>query len=305
MSLNLFDGLPNPLFGKPFAVIDFETTGLYPAVGDEIVEIGCVRVENGKLGRTYSQLVNPGRDMDPAAAQVSGIDPESLLKEPPFEQVADDFLDHLKDCVIVAHNAEFDMAFLQYKLVRLKRNQLPNPVLDTLEIARAADEGGPNTLGILANRLGIEGPHAHRALDDAVMCAKVLVHYLEEFHRQGKDDLTALPGYRHSYQFSIDGPGRGDENSFRRVVDRIRSAIESKGALEIHYKGGSKQSVRIITPRYIKGMNVRAHCHKRREDRDFRLDRILEVEAVDEAPAPAPETPGNPPPGGSGQIGLL
>jgi len=285
MSLNLFDGLPNPLLARPFAVIDFETTGLYPAVGDEIVEIGVVRIEDGALGKRWSQLVNPGRAMDPTAVQVSGIQPETLLKEPPFEDVADTFLEYLGDAVIVAHNAEFDLAFLQYKLVRIGRPQLPNPVLDTLEIARAQDDSGPNALGILANRLGIEGPHAHRALDDAIMAARVLIHYLEEYHRRGHDELSKLPGYRSSFQFAIDGPGRGEENSFTRVVDHIRKAIEAGTDLEINYKGGSGQSRRRVQPKSIKGMSLRAYCRKRNEMRDFRLDRILEVE---EASPPEP-----------------
>lgn len=284
MSLNLFDGLPNPLLGQAFAVIDFETTGLYPAVGDEIVEIGLVRVEHGEFVAEYSQLVNPGRDMDPAAAQVSGISNEMLAGQPKFEDVADAFLKHLENAVIVAHNAEFDMAFLQYKLVRIGRRQLGNSVLDTLEIARAQDNSGPNTLGMLANRLGIQGPHAHRALDDAMMAAKVLLYYLEEYHKRGQDELSHLPGYRNSYQFSISGPQRGAENSFNTVVDHIRKAIEAGTAVEISYSGGSGQTRRQVRPKAIRGMNLRAYCLLRNEDRDFRLDRILDVADVTPPP---------------------
>lgn len=286
MSFDLFSSLPNPLLAKPFAVLDFETTGLYPAMGDEIVEIGLVRVENGEVVREYSQLVSPGREMDPAAAQVSGITPEMLAGQPGFNEVVDDFLPFFEDAVIVAHNAEFDMGFLQYKLVRLQRPQLPNPVLDTLELARAQGESGPYTLGILANRMGITGPHAHRALDDAIMAARVLLKFLEENHRRGQDDLARLPGYRNSYQFSIDGPERGEDNSFRSIVESIHLAIEAKQAIEITYSGGKGQSRRQVTPRYIKGMNVRALCHQKKEERDFRLDRILECEVVGSAPTP-------------------
>jgi len=284
-SLNLFDGLPNPLFAKPFAVIDLETTGLYPAVGDEIVELGVVLVEDGKLTREYSRLVNPGREMDPTAAQISGIDPAALFQEPKLEDVVDEFLDVIKDKILVAHNAEFDMAFLQYKLVRLHRPQLPNPVLDTLEIARAQDDSGANALGILANRLGIEGPHVHRALDDAVMAAKVLVHYLEEYHRRGQDDVTRIPGYRNAFQFSIDGPTRGEENSFVMVVDQVRRAIEESADLDIAYRSGSGTKRRQITPKSIRGMNVRGWCHLRKEEKDFRLDRIMDVHVVSTKPS--------------------
>jgi DNA polymerase-3 subunit epsilon len=291
MSLSLFDGLPNPLTQRAFAVMDFETTGLYPAIGDEIVELGVVRVENGVIGKTWSRLVNPLRPMDPTAAQISRISPEMLAKEPPFAAVIDEFLEMLRDAVIVCHNAEFDMAFLQYKLVREERQQVPNPVLDTLELARAEDDSGQNTLGILANRLGIEGLHAHRALDDAMMTAKVLLHFLEEYHRRGQDDLNKVPGYRNSFQFSIDGPNRGEENSFKRVVEHVRVAIESSAELEINYRGGSGQKRRRIVPRSIKGMSVRAYCLQRKEEMDFRLDRILEVEEVRPSGAVPPSDP--------------
>jgi DNA polymerase III epsilon subunit family exonuclease len=282
MSLDLFSGLPNPLLARPYVVIDFETTGLYPAMGDEICEVGAVRVENGVSVREYCRLVNPGKPMDPAAVQVSGITPEMLAVEPLLEAVVADFLPLFDGAVIVAHNAEFDMGFLQYKLVRMGRPQLGNPVLDTLELARAEDETGPYTLGVLAAKLGIEEPSLHRALPDARVTVRVLLHFLEQCHRQGRDDLTKLPGYRTSYQFSIDGPGRGKENTFQIVVDQIRHAIDIGCDLEISYRGGKGISSRRVTPRLIKGMNVRAHCHVRNEERDFRLDRILECEEIHE-----------------------
>jgi DNA polymerase III epsilon subunit family exonuclease len=266
---------------KPFAVVDFETTGLYPALGDEICEVGIARVEDGNIVKEYSQLVNPGRVMDPTAIQVSGITPEMLENQPPFEDVIDDILPFFEGSVLVAHNAEFDMGFLQSKLVRMERPQLGNPVLDTLELARAQDDSGPFTLGVLANRLGIEGPHAHRALDDAVMTAKVLLYYLEDLHRRGQDDLTRIPGYRTSYQFTLDGPGRGVDNSFQIVVENIRVAIEGGRDLDITYSGGKGQSRRRVSPRYIKGMNMRAYCHMRKEELDFRLDRIKECADVE------------------------
>ena len=280
MPLDLFSELPNPLLARPFAVIDFETTGLYPAVGDEICEIGLVRLESGVIVREFSALVDPGRPLDPAAAQVSGITPETLAGQPRFEAVVEEFLPLLAEAIIVAHNAEFDMGFLQYKLEKTGRNQVGNPVMDTLELARAQDDAGPFTLGILANRLGIDGPHAHRALDDARMAARVLLHYLAEYHRRGQDDITRVPGYRTSYQFSIGGHGRGEENSFQLVVENIRRAIEGHSDLEIAYRGSGGQTRRRVTPKNIKGMNMRAYCHLRKEDRDFRLDRILEVYEV-------------------------
>jgi DNA polymerase III epsilon subunit len=280
MAFDLFSGLPNPLLAKPFAVIDFETTGLYPAVGDEIVEIGLTRVENGEFVKEFSRLVDPGREMDPAAAQVSGITAEMLAGKPRFEEVADGFLALLDGAIIVAHNAEFDMAFLQYKLEKMGRTQLPNPVMDTLELARAQDDPGPFTLGILANRLGIEGPHAHRALDDARMAGQVLLKYLDEYHKRGHDDITRIPGYRTSYQFTLGGPGHGEGNSFQTVVESIRRAIAAHADLEIAYRGSGGQTRRRVTPKDIRGMSMRAYCHLRQEDRDFRLDRILECDEV-------------------------
>jgi DNA polymerase III subunit epsilon len=285
-AVDLFSALPNPLLARPFAVIDFETTGLYPAVGDEICEIGLVRLENGEIVSEYSHLVNPGRPMDPAAIQVSGITLDMIENQPRFEDVVDDYLPYFQDTIIVAHNAEFDMAFLQSKLVKMKRPQLSNPVLDTLEMARAFDETGPYTLGTLAGRMGIVERQTHRALDDARMAAHVLRHFLDEYHKRGQDELSRLPGYRNSYQFSIDGPERGEDNSFESVVESIRKAIEAKRDLEISYTGGKSATWRRVTPWQIKGMTLRGYCHLRQEERDFRLDRIIECHTVTENPGP-------------------
>ena len=284
--MDLFSTLPNPLLSRPFAVIDFETTGLYPAVGDEICEVGVVRMENGEIVAEYSRLVDPCRAMDPAAIQVSGITLDMIEGQPRFEDVVDEYLPYFQDAVIVAHNAEFDMAFLQSKLVKLKRPQLPNSVLDTLELARAFDETGPYTLGILANRMGILDRQIHRALEDARMAAHVLRRFLDEYHKRGQDELSRLPGFRNSYQFSIDGPDRGEDNSFESVVESIRKAIEAKQDLEISYNGGRSNSWRRVTPWQIKGMSLRGYCHLRHEERDFRLDRILECHTVLENPGP-------------------
>ena len=289
--MDLFSGLPNPLVGKPFAVIDFETTGLYPAVGDGICEIGLVRLENGEPTATFSRLVNPGRPMDPAAAQVSGITNEMLAKEQPFETIADEFLALMEGAAIVAHNAEFYLGVLQHKQVRVGREEVGNRVLDTLELARAQDDSGPYTLGILANRLGIDGDHAHRALDDATMASKVLLHYLGEYHMRGQDDLSRLPGYHPSFQFSIDGPGRGEENSFQNIVESIRTALDTQKDLEISYAGGSGRLTSRVTPRWIKGMNVRGHCHTRKEEVDFRLDWIMSCELLTTSQRPGRDEP--------------
>ena len=286
MPLDLFSSLPNPLLTRPFAVIDFETTGLYPAVGDEICEVGVVRMENGEIVQEYSRLVNPCRTIDPAAIQVSGITMEMVEVQPKFEAIVDEYLSYFHDAVIVAHNAEFDMAFLQSKLVKMKRPQLPNAVLDTLELARAFDETGPYTLGILANRMGIVDKQIHRALEDARMAAHVLRRFLDEYHKRGQDELSRLPGFRNSYQFSIDGPERGEDNSFESVVESIRKAIEAKQDLEISYTGGRNTTWRRVTPWQIKGMSLRGYCHLRQEERDFRLDRIIECHTVLENPGP-------------------
>ena len=129
-------------------ILDTETTGLEPADGDRLVEIGCVELVNKvPTGRTYHQYLNPERDVPAEAVAVHGLTREFLKDKPVFSQVFTDFLDFVGDAALVIHNAEFDMKFINAELSSVGHAGIPmKRVTDTLALARKKFPGSPASL---------------------------------------------------------------------------------------------------------------------------------------------------------------
>ena len=161
-------------------VLDTETTGLSPDNGDRIVEIGCVELINHvPTSNTYQAYLNPEKDMDPGAEKVHGLTNEFLLDKPKFIEIADSFLDFIGDSNLIAHNADFDINFLNSELVRAKKDKINNDrVVDTLKIARSKFPGARNSLDALCKRFFVDNSNRslHGALLDSELLAEV---YLE------------------------------------------------------------------------------------------------------------------------------
>jgi DNA polymerase-3 subunit epsilon len=160
-------------------VFDTETTGLNPLGGDRIVEIGCVELMNRlPTGETFHVYLNPERDMPDGAFRVHGLSSEFLSDKPLFSAVADDFLTFIGDSALVAHNASFDMGFINAELVRLKLPVIDNErVIDTLQLARRKHPFGPNSLDALCQRYNIDNSRRtkHGALLDSEILAEVYI----------------------------------------------------------------------------------------------------------------------------------
>ena len=134
-------------------VLDTETTGLDPHLGDRLIEIGCIELVNRiPSGREFHRYINPeGREVHPDAEAVHGISNAFLEDKPPFSAIADEFLAFIGDAALVIHNASFDMAFINMELDRAGRMPIPmERVVDTLALARRKHPAGPNTLDALA-----------------------------------------------------------------------------------------------------------------------------------------------------------
>lgn len=161
-------------------ILDTETTGLDPANGDRIVEIGAVELMNHlPTGQTFHVYINPERDMPKEAEAVHGLSAAFLKDKPVFAAVARDFLDFIGDATLIIHNANFDMAFLNAELGFLRLPALlPERVVDTLHIARQKHPGSANSLDALCRRYGIDNSKRtkHGALLDSELLAEV---YLE------------------------------------------------------------------------------------------------------------------------------
>ena len=158
-------------------VLDTETTGLEPADGHRIIEIGCVELVNRKLtGNHYHQYIRPDREIDEGAIEVHGITNEFLEDKPCFEDVAEDFLEYIEGAELVIHNAPFDVGFIDHelKLWDVSKGTTADycSVLDTLVLARQMHPGQRNSLDALCKRYEID--NSHRELHGALLDSEIL-----------------------------------------------------------------------------------------------------------------------------------
>jgi DNA polymerase-3 subunit epsilon len=159
-------------------VLDTETTGLDPA-RDRVVEIGCVELVNHiPTGRHFHVYLNPERDMDEDAFRVHGLSDTFLKSQPKFIEKADEFLAFIGDAPLIAHNAGFDMGFLNAELERIRVPSIRNEVIDTVTIARDLNPGARVSLDALCKHYGID--NSRRTLHGALLDSEILAEvYLE------------------------------------------------------------------------------------------------------------------------------
>ena len=158
-------------------VLDTETTGLDPAQGHRVIEIGCVELVDRRLsGRHFHCYLNPEREVDTGALEVHGISNEFLADKPLFAQVAGELLEFLGEADLVIHNAAFDLGFLDNEFALLGRGpgrlQDRCRVIDTLALARALHPGQKNRLDDLCRRYGVD--NSQRELHGALLDAEIL-----------------------------------------------------------------------------------------------------------------------------------
>ena len=179
--------LDRPLAELACTVFDTETTGLDPAGGDEIIQIGATRVVAGKLRResVFEQLVDPQRSVPEAGIAIHGIRPEQLVGQPTLVAVLPAFAEFAADTVLVAHNAAFDLRFLQLKEAATGV-RFEQPVLDTLLLSALLHPGqDSHRLEAIAERLGVPVLGRHTALGDAMVTAEVFVKMLPLLREHG------------------------------------------------------------------------------------------------------------------------
>src|SRR5690606_27660004 len=163
-------------------VFDTETTGLDPRE-DRVIELGCVELDNRfPTGRSLHHFINAqGRSVHPEAQAVHGISDADLADKPVFGAILDEFLEFIDGAKLVAHNANFDIGFINAEFDRLGVPPVdPGLVVDTLAIARRKHPMGPNSLDALCRRYGIDNSHRtkHGALLDAELLAEVYIELI-------------------------------------------------------------------------------------------------------------------------------
>lgn len=261
---------------QTLAVLDVETTGLNPALGDRICEVGIVLARGDEALDAYQTLVNPQRPISPGASAANGLCDQDVCDAPTFGEVAGEVLRRVDGALLVCHNAPFDLGFLDAEFSRLGQPWGPAGVIDTLQIAREHFDFGSNSLGSLAAALGIRNPQAHRALGDA----QTTLNLLRALTRRLAPRGVKLERLVRSYAPAAPWAGEG------LLPDWLGEALHANRPVEIVYF--DKQGVRTrrtITPTQVFTANgvtyLVAFCHLRQEERQFRLDRI---QAIVDAP---------------------
>jgi len=198
-------------------VLDTETTGLEPAEGHRIIEIGCVEIVNRRpTGRTFHQYLDPEREIDRGAEEVHGLSAAFLSDKPKFREIAEEFLAFVGGAELVIHNAAFDVGFLDAELARLdppgRRMAELCGILDTLMMARQLHPGQRQSLDALCKRYEIDnsGRDLHGALLDAQLLADVFL---------------AMTGGQAELGLASEGTGGKSGTRRRKKIDRSKLSL--------------------------------------------------------------------------------
>ncbi len=262
-----------------FTVVDFETTGLSVDRGDRVCEVGMARVRGGAVMETFSSLIDPTIPISAGAFAVNGISPAMLAGAPTFPDVLPKISAICSGSVLAAYNAPFDVSFLNSEF-RLGGAPVPaNPVVDVLALARQLLPGRPRyPQAAVAALLRITYPVKHRALEDAMVTAKILMHFLSMLKAYGRGTLGDLR-----------------RKDLARLLSGLRSekidgALGRGGDLWIRYLSPSDGEVtqRIVTPLPSSRVSERgaglaefeAFCHVLQAKKRFRTDYILDIRPV-------------------------
>ena len=211
-------------------VLDTETTGLEPAQGHRIIEIGCVELVNRRpTGRTFHRYLNPERAIDPGAQAVHGLSTEFLADQPRFAAIVADFVEFVTGAELVIHNAPFDVGFIDHEFGRLPPPQrlLTDlcAILDTLALARQLHPGQRNNLDALCKRYGVD--NSKRDLHGALLDARILADvYLAMSGGQGALTLHE--------DAATDRSAAGPRHAHRRVAVEIPVIRATPVELEAH-----------------------------------------------------------------------
>lgn len=262
----------------PLVCVDVETTGLAPDKGARVCEIALLRSEGEREVARFESLVHPQQPIPPEVIRVHGITDAMVAGAPAFAALLPDIRGLLQGAVVVGHNVHFDLRFLRHEW-RVAGEELPECVaVDTLALARTYFDFPQNGLGAIAAALDIDHTAAHRAMGDVLATWNVLRHFVVELRRRGPVTLAdlilpRLPG----------DAGAG----IRDLVTTLHDALPESAPLCMRYRAWrASETVRVVQPLAVyfqRGYGfLHAFCHLRREERHFRLDRIVELSPLDD-----------------------
>ncbi len=269
----------------PIVVFDTETTGLSPL--SHVVELGAVKLKGDRMVDTMVSLVKPPIPIPPKVVRIHGIDDATVKHAPPFKVVARRFREFVRGCIMVAHNAPFDLKVLSINFQRRGIPLLDNPVLDTRKISRRHfPEVADHSLSYLIHVWKSPFKGCHRALADARHTAYIFMGMMNKLGLGPYDRVEDLfsffgpPDSMLRYQARWEEVGRRDSR-----VERLLSALKEKRVLEIFYDG-DVQGKRCISPLALfstgKVHYLKALCTPEGRVKTFRIDRITYIRPLQE-----------------------
>ena len=185
-------------FMDRFVVFDIETTG-FDKEEDRILEIGAVKIEQGKIMDRFSRFVDPQIPIPEHITKLTSITDEMVKGQGTIEEVLPAFMEWTGDAVLVAHNASFDTGFIANKLQKLGKGSLENTIVDTLELARGLYDLRRYTLDSVARAVGVSLENHHRAVDDAEATAGIFLKSIEKLKEAGILELGEVNAYIHAH----------------------------------------------------------------------------------------------------------
>lgn len=267
----------------PLVFVDTETTGASAEFGHRVIEVGCVRVEGGKITAEYQQLIDPQRRIGAGVSALTGIGQEMVAGQPTFSRQLPALLEVMRGergAVVVGHNVRFDLSFLRREFRRAGCEMTDVlgdvPVLDTVRIARRRLGRGGNGLQTLSRRLGIEPSVAHRALADAQTTHRVLECLLEptggwgcclcDAIREQGGPMGLLPQTQRESLLPLE----------------LEEAMEMRREVVMEYlDADGRRTQRTIQPLHVRRSNgellLVAHCQLRGAQRTFKVERIVRL----------------------------
>ena len=205
-------------------ILDTETTGLSTAENHRIVEIGCIELSNQiPTKKIFHEYLNPQRTVSEEARKIHGYSDEFLSKQKTFSEIAEDFLNFIKDKRIVIHNAPFDLSFLNYELKLINKKTIDKKnVIDTLELARTKYTGAQNSLDALCKRFNIDNSkrEKHSALVDCHLLKEIYINLLDQ--KEPKLNLENAEIISSKFNEDISK----NKNVYRKIIKPSNEEIE-------------------------------------------------------------------------------
>ena len=253
-----------PLLENTFVVFDFETTGFNAGAGDQIIEVGAAKIQNGEILDMFSELIDPKRELSKTITEVTGITNEMLKGKPTEEDVIKRFMEWTGNLPMVAHNAKFDTSFLEMAYHKYNLGKLENTIIDTLALSRILDGGSRHSLSALVKRYEVEFDEDshHRADYDAKGTAIVFHRMMQKM--ANKDilkitDLEKLIPKDEIYKFG----------SSYHVNILVKNKVGLKNLFKIvsfantkYFYKGSARILRSVLAEHREGLLIGSGCYE-------------------------------------------